>query len=63
MHPITIAASHTVDAIIVAALFVRGRGSRSVGGLSSSGQARVSEVLVDFKEIGIAHWGNVFIAV
>ena len=34
-----------------------------MGGLSSSGQARVSEVLVDFKEIGIAHWGNVFIAV
>ena len=26
-------------------------------------KARVSEVLVDFKEIGIAHWGNVFIAV
>ena len=52
-----------MDAIIVAALFIRGRGSRAVGGRSSSGQARVSEVLVDFKEIGIAHWGNVFIAV
>ena len=51
-----------MDAIIVAALFVRGRGSRAVGGRSSSGQTRVSEVFVDFKEIAIAHWGNVFIA-
>ena len=52
-----------MDVIIVAALFIRGRGSRAVGGRSFSGRTRVSEVLVDFKEIGIAHWGNVFIAV